>query len=1162
MSGHDQCPTSKKAGLPVEKPRPEADTSAATGRAYWRSLDELSYTPEFRERLHREFPAFASELSEESRRDFMKLMGAGLALAGAVALPACRRPDHKILTYNRDPEHVIPGNPLFYATAMPMPGGGAQGLLAKTHEGRPTKVEGNPLHPLNRGRSDAMAQASVLSLYDPDRSTSVRHGAEVSDWEAFETFARAHFAKFDAKQGEGLAFLVEKTTSPSRDWVRGRIRARWPKAAWLPYETIDDAASLEGTRAAFGEAMRPMFALEKAKVVVSLGRDFLGEPGALSEARGFSAGRRVWKGKAADSEMNRLYVVESMMTITGGAADHRLRAKPSDSVGVALAVLRAVLEKSGRSDAAGAVTGADAHGHESWVDAAADDLVAAKGACAVLVGESMPAGVHALACAANEALGALGQVVSYRTCGEDGGASSLDSIRGLSESIARGAVDTLVVVGCNPVFDAPADLEFASKYTKAPTTIHLGVNLDETAVASTWHVNRAHYLESWGDVAAWDGTVSAVQPMIAPIFGGKTELEFLGVVVGDEERDGYGMVRRTWREMTGLSGEAFEKAWRRALHDGFLAGSAPKAATPKVKSGGVASAARSVSVSKGGDVEAMFLPNATLWDGRFANNGWLQELPHPITKVTWDNPAMLSPATAARLGVSNTDTVEVTVNGRTARMVAWIVPGLSDDTVALEIGQGRATGGRLCVGTGFNVCAIRESAGMRTALSGVSVRKASGDAVDRAYAGIVACTQDHHSMEGRALIREIDLAAWKKHGDTVFGAKDAYGNQRALALGEQLGEMSHTPVNRDVFLERQRHAFRLEAPRAGANARQQQVYPTGRQQWGMSIDLTTCTGCGACVTACQSENNIPVIGKAEVWKGREMHWIRVDRYFAGSEGDPEMAVQPVNCMHCENAPCETVCPVNATIHGPEGTNDMAYNRCIGTRYCANNCPYKVRRFNWFDYATKDFKGGFGQMGKALPEGWMPRNEAFVPPRLRAEISEVETLQRNPHVTVRSRGVMEKCTYCLQRINRARVETKVQDLKGIPDGFFEVACQQACPTESIVFGDLSDPTSGASALRAHGRTYALLGFLNTTPRTTHMVRLRNPNPRIRKPIEDPPALHHGEHGGDHGGGHGEEGGHGEGHAEGTRRVSLPVLASSPADASRRGALASVLSGVLS
>ncbi len=1159
MSGHDQCPSSKKAGLPADVACTTGGVSAATGKAFWRSLDELAETPEFRDRLQREFPAFASELSEESRRDFMKIMGAGLALAGAVALPACRRPDHKILTYNRDPEHVVPGVPLFYATAMPMPGGGAQGLLAKTHEGRPTKVEGNPLHPVNRGRSDSIAQASVLSLYDPDRSTSVRKGAETSDWAAFESFARGHFAKFDASKGAGLAFLVEKATSPSRDWLRGRIKARWPQASWLPYEAIDQSSSIEGVRSAFGEALRPTFALEKAKVIVSLGRDFLSEPGGLSNARGFATGRTVRQGKASEAEMNRLYVIESMMTITGGSADHRLRLKPSDAVGVSLALLKAVLEKAGRGDLAGSVTGANGHGHEAWVDAAADDLVAAHGACAVMAGESMPAGVHALVCAANEALGATSGVVSYVRVGEDVGASSLESIRRVSEGISGGSVDTLVVIGCNPVFDAPADLEFAAKYTKVPTTVHLGVNLDETAVASTWHINRAHYLESWGDVASWDGTISCVQPMIAPIFGGKTELELLGVIAGDEERDGYGMVRRTWREMTGLRDEAFEKSWKRALHDGFLAGSAPKSAAPKVKNDGVSGAARGVAAVKSGEMEALFLPDAKLWDGRFANNGWLQEQPHPTTKVTWDNPAMLSPATAARLGVSNTDTVEVSVGGRTVRMVAWVVPGLADDTVALEMGQGRATGGRLCVGTGFNVYAVRGTDGMSVATDGVSVRKGAGAAVDRAYAGIVACTQDHHSMEDRPLIREIDLAAWKKHGDTVFESKDAYGNKRSLALGEQLGDLSHTPLNRDVYLERQRHAYRMDDPEAGRNRRQQQMYPLGRQQWGMSIDLTTCTGCGACVTACQSENNIPVIGKAEVWKGREMHWIRVDRYFAGSVDDPEMAVQPVNCMHCENAPCETVCPVNATIHGPEGTNDMAYNRCIGTRYCSNNCPYKVRRFNWFDYATKDFKGGFGQLGKGLPEDLMPRNEAFVPPRLRAEISELETLQRNPNVTVRSRGVMEKCTYCLQRINRARVETKLQDLKGIPDGFFEVACQQACPSESIVFGDISDPTSEASALRTHGRTYAMLGYLNTAPRTTYMVRLRNPNPRIRKPVEDPPALHHGEHGGDHGE---TSGGHGEGHANGTRRLSLPVLGQAPSDASRRGAVASVLAGVLS
>ncbi len=1147
------------------KARTPAELSGTTGRAYWRSLDELADTPEFREYLEREFPDNASVLSEESRRDFLKLMGGSLALAGALTIQGCRRPDHKILTFNKDPEHVVPGNPMYYATAMPMPGGGAQGLLAKTYTGRPVKLEGNPLHPVSRGKTDIFAQAAILDLYDPERAKEVRGPKATDTWATFEAWAGAHFAKFDATGGEGLVFLVEKVSSPSRDAMRDRALRRWKNAKWLPYEPIDDVNAIEGSRLAFGAPQRERLALEKAKVIVSIDRDVLGEPGAVEESRGFAAGRRV-HGKASDAEMSRLYAVESMMTLTGGAADHRLRLKPSEIQGVAMALAAKTLERlGGAGDMGGALARADAGAHAEWVDAAAEDLAAHKGAAVVLVGESQAPGVHALFHAVNAALGAVGGVATYRARSDEESASSLESITTLAKAMEGGRVDTLVVVGCNPVFDAPADLEFGVRYAKVPTTVRLGASVDETGALSTWHVNRAHFLETWGDVVAADGTPSVIQPTIAPLFGGKSELEFLAAIVKDEAADGYAIVRRTWRDRLGGDGAGFEKAWRRALHDGFLPGSPAKSAA-RINPGAIGAAVaalRAPASSEGGLLEAVFVGDPRLHDGRFANNAWMQETPHQITKVTWDNPALLSPATARRLKIENGGAVTIGAGGsRTISTVAWVQPGLADDTVVLTLGSGRTECGRIGREQGFNVYPLRTTGAMRTG-AGFVVNPKSGPATDKAYASIVACTQNHHSMEGRPIVREVDLPAWRKFGDEVFDQKDPYGATRHMNFASAIGDESHTPANRDVYLKEQGHPFETGPEAHAHTGRQGAVYPSGMQQWGMSVDLTTCTGCGTCITACQAENNIPVVGKAEVSKGREMSWMRVDRYYSGDENAPETLTQPVMCVHCENAPCETVCPVNATIHSPEGTNDMAYNRCIGTRYCSNNCPYKVRRFNWFDYATKQLHGDFGQLGKGIPNSWMPRNEHFVPPRLREKVNQLKWLQHNPNVTVRSRGVMEKCTYCIQRINRARVETKASDLRGIPDGFFETACQQACPTESIVFGDISDANSRVSALRGHGRTYMLLAYLNTRPRTTYMMRIRNPNPRLvdaaRKASWEHSPL-------DHGAGH-DEGGHGEPADHGAAKpaghvMSLPVLRGDTAGAGRRGALANIVAGALS
>jgi len=1150
MSNAKQCP-STVAKKPAARPRPPRDRSSATGKTFWRSMDDLADTPEFREFLEREFPAHASELSDPSRRDFLRVMAASLALAGVAAAPGCRRPAHKIIPYNQKPEDVVHGKPTFYATAMPLPGGGAEGLLVETHAGRPTKIEGNPLHPTNNGRSTVRSQASILDLYDPDRleppSRLVDGDRRPESWQQFEEWALEHFRKFDQNRGRGLVFLVEKTTSPSRDRMRDMVLQRWPDAQWLPYEAIDNENAREGARIAFGRPHLEWLTLENAKVIVSLERDVISgctEASTLRDARGFGARRHV---SNPSDDMSRVYAIESMMTMTGGAADHRLRLKPSQIGAYLAALARAVMAKQGPSGALANALGAFGNVGEElaidaeWIDAVADDLVEHAGESVVVVGPSLSPAAHALAIAINEAIGAVGQTVSYIPMQGDAAASSLESIQTLARQIDSRSVDTLVVIGANPVYDAPADLDFAAKYASVPTTIHLGTHLDETASASTWRLNRSHFLENWGDVAEWDGTRSVIQPMIAPIGyapGGvppsRCDLELLALLVNSETRDPYEIVRQSWQSALGAAGEAFEKQWRRLLHDGLSPAASSLARAPRVDASAVARAVGSLDERQSASgFDVLITPSFTMWDGRFANNGWRQELPDPISKITWDNVALLSPATAKRIGTIDGKHVVVTLGGRTIEIPVFRQPGLPDDTVVLEIGYGRRKAGRIGEGVGVDVYPLRTTGAMRRA-TGASVEAISGRTE-------LACLQDHWTIEGRDILREADLPAFAKHAGDPLVRTDSYGRTRTLNFAARFGNESHTPANVDIY--------------QGLITEQEHLY-NERPQWGMSIDLNTCTGCGACTTACQAENNIPVVGKAETLKGREMHWIRIDRYYgspdpAEEEGfsvddltteagpytggrtfaDPDMIVMPVPCMHCENAPCETVCPVNATMHGREGLNEMAYNRCIGTRYCSNNCPYKVRRFNYFDYATKRLDGE-----TALPDFLEPGNEQLVPPRLREPIDEgkgeLQTLGYNPDVTVRERGVMEKCTYCIQRINESRVEMKLKDLDEMPDGFVHTACQQACPTGAIVFGDILDPNSQVRKLRDSAATYGMLDYANTKPRTTYLMRLRNPNPRLRQPVVDPDVLHHGGHQEDD---HATDEPHDEGHV-----MSLPVI----------------------
>jgi len=1126
MSNAAQCP-STRGKKDAAKPRSPRDVNAATGRAYWRSLDDLADTTEFRDFLEREFPAHASELSDPSRRNFLKVMGASLALAGAASVPGCRRPDHKIVAYNRKPEDVIHGKSMYYATALALPGGGCEGLIVESHEGRPTKIEGNPLHPWNQGKSSIRAQSQTLDLYDPDRlhHPTRKQGDERVEgtWAEFDDFAGRHFSRFDQSGGRGLVFLVDKQTSPSRDRMRDAIIERWPQAMWLPYEAIDPEQSRAGAELAFGRPMRQIRDLSKAQRIFSIDEDFLGGEGLdLPDQRGFGAGRRVLATHGEGSEMNRLYVVESALSLTGAKADHRLRLKPGAVSLAGMAVMSAALRRIGGdanmrlANAAGdwiRRSGENVeHASNDWVEAAAEDLVEHGAGSVALAGPTQPPVVHAVAAAVNAALGSDGEIVTHAPLEGDAAASSVDSVRALSAAIDAGSVDTLVVINANPVFDAPADLRFATKFASVPTTITLSVSDNETGAASTWQLSGAHFLEDWGDVATFDGAMSVVQPLIAPLFGGRGQLSLLATIAGAETTDPYEIVRETWRSGPLASAGDFEKAWRRVLHDGWLSGSQRSFdASPQVRRSEIENALADAT-PMGEGMEVVFIACPKLRDGRQANNGWLQELPDPITKLTWDNPALISPATAKRLGLKTTQDklgvqsgqmATVQVNGQSLEIPVWQAPGVADDTIVLTLGYGREVAGLLGAGTGFKTYALRTSEAMRTA-SGASIEKARGWHE-------LASTQDHHSLEeDRKILREVDHQAWLAHGDEIDDSVDAYGNRRDLQFAERLGDLSHMPVGRDIYDPDQNHPY------------------DSRPQWGMTIDLATCIGCSVCTIACQAENNIPVVGKTEVNKGREMHWIRVDRYFSGdADGDVDVSVQPVACVHCEAAPCETVCPVNATVHGPAGTNDMAYNRCIGTRYCSNNCPYKVRRFNFFDYATKKLEGDY--IGKGVLGG-VVENEQMIPPRLREKIDEVSKLKHNPDVTVRERGVMEKCTYCMQRLNEASVERKLQGLDNIPDGFVQTACQQACPTNAIVFGDILDPDSEVSRLRNHARSYGVLAYLLTRPRTEHMVGMRNRNPNIPgvEIHEDP--FHHGDDG------HGE----GDAHADEGHVMSLPVL----------------------
>jgi MoCo/4Fe-4S cofactor protein with predicted Tat translocation signal len=992
----------KTAGLDLTAIRTRL--AATQGEQYWRSLEEVAATEEFQEFLTREFPDQASAWHDPiGRRRFLQFMAASLALAG---LSSCTSaPAEKIMPYVRAPEEVVPGQPLYFATAMPL-SGSAMGVLGESHMGRPTKIEGNPEHPASLGATHAFAQASVLTLYDPDRSQAITYAGRITSWGfLLSTITRA-MDEQRRQDGRGLRILTETVTSPTLASQLQGLLDKLPGAKWHQYEPANLGYAWEGARLAFGETMEAQYRFDEAAVIVALDADFLScDPASVRYAHDFAAKRRAWQGQTA---MNRLYVAESTLTNTGAVADHRLALRPSAVPAFAYALAREL--------AGDTVQGPELHsrladGQAKWIRAVSDDLRSRQGTGLVIAGMRQSPAVHALAHAMNHALGNVGRTVFYT---DPIAARPVDQIASLGELVAEmeaGQVELLVIVGANPVYAAPADLHFAEHLAKVKLRVHLGLYEDETAALCHWHIPEAHYLEAWGDARAFDGTITIIQPLIAPLYSGKSAYELLAVLAGELDPSGYKIVRDYWRRY--LPAENFDPFWRTTLHQGIMAGTAysPR----EVMFQGLQISEQqllSPPADSPPSFELGFQPDPTIWDGRFANNSWLQELPKPITKLTWDNAALLSPAMAERLGLGNEDVVELRHQGRAVRAPVWIMPGHADDVVTVSLGYGRWRAGRVGTGMGFNAYALQTSAAPWGG-SGLEIRK-TGERYP------LASTQRHHRMEGRDLLRVSTLAEYLANPSVA-----------------------------------QKHGY--ESPPFPS------LYPAYKYDnyaWGMAIDLNVCIGCNACVIACQAENNIPVVGKTEVGRQREMQWLRIDRYYKGKLDNPETYFQPVPCMHCENAPCELVCPVGATVHDAEGLNDMIYNRCVGTRYCSNNCPYKVRRFNFFQYADYD--------------------------------SQTLKLLYNPNVTVRSRGVMEKCTYCVQRINAGRIQAQ-KEQRSLRDGEVVTACQQACPTGAIIFGNLNDPTAQVVKMKATPLNYGLLAELNTQPRTTYLAKLRNPNP---------------------------------------------------------------------
>ena len=1072
-----------------------------TEKRYWRSLGELSDTPEFHQWLEREFPQGAPDLNgdEWSRRDFLKLMGASMALAG-VGLTSCRRPEMHLVPFTKNVEWTIPGKFLYYATAMPRRSG-AIPLIATTVDGRPIKLEGNPLHPASGGATDTFVQASILDLYDPSRSQGFVHKGKKSDRAAFDAYMGKLRNAILTQQGDGLAFLVQEAHSPTRERLRAELEKKFPGMRWCVYEPLLSEEQSLATQGAFGPGARLIPKFDRADVVLALDSDFLDcGQGDLESVRAFTSRRRV---KSAADSMNRLYVVENRFTLTGAMADHRLRCPASQIAVVAHALATKILGAT-HDAGLGALVGSlqaptgQPGFDDKWLSEAANDLLVKPGASLVLTGPNQPGAVQLLVYAINAALKNIGQTLVVRQLPHN--PRTID-ISQLASEINDGRIKQLFVLGGDPVYnakrglvqdhDTKLPLDWADLQKKVPEIVRLGYHEDATSALSQWHVPLAHYLESWGDALTSGGDYLSIQPMILPLFGGLSEIEFLNALLGGPKPEGPELVQETYRA-TNPPGD-FQTAWSRFLHDGFASHVQPRdqpasfnagAAGPQVQNSWTVPAPPTRE-----SPEIVLTASYAMDDGRYANNGWLQELPDPITKLTWDNAALMSPSFAKALGVASGDLVQIAINEKGAAaqpikrelvIAALVSPGHADNSITIPLGYARKmpefyalpyAGGALKERpgikeqSGFNAYFLRTAASPHFAVGGSQgIESVRVTKVGRTYP--LSLTQEHFSIEGRGLVREATLERYRE--DHEFAQK---------IPGEE--ELPHPPPS--IYSHPP-----LDAP----------------QQWGMSIDLNVCTGCSACVIACQSENNIPVVGKLQVAHGRSMHWIRIDRYYASREPynqdrgqwpeNPEVVHQPMPCQHCENAPCETVCPVNATIHSEDGLNVMAYNRCIGTRYCANNCPFKVRRFNFFDYNQRP-------VGKRKVAGALHIYEEYFAPLTTKGAPDIIKLQKNPNVTVRMRGVMEKCTYCVQRIEEAKIAAHARagasaDTRILRDSF-TTACAQACPNDAIVFGDVKDPESRVSKMKQQDRNYRLLDYLNVVARTSYLARIRNPNPKM-------------------------------------------------------------------
>jgi len=1000
----DVCPSKKdKLDAALDLETASARIAATKGPEYWRSLEELAGSAEFQEMVHREFPKGASEwVDSVSRRGFLKLMGASMALAGMTA--CTKQPLEPIVPYVRQPEEVVPGRPLFFATAFTL-SGYASPILVESHLYRPTKIEGNDRHPASLGGTDIFAQASILGLYDPDRSQTITYLGDVRTWGMFQEAIRGPLSVQKGLQGGGIRILTPTISSPTLADQLSSLLKIYPQAKWHVYEPINRDNVYEGAKMAFGQPLEARYDFEKADVIVSLDADFLyaGFPGSTRYIRDFAKRRNPDSGN-----MSRLYVVESTMSSTGAKADHRL---PLRAVDVETLVRVLPVVEMMNSNPPGLNGEQQVFAADIW-----RDLQGHHASSAVIAGDHQPAVVHALAHELNQALGNVGKTVFYTDPIDANPVNQAESLKDLVADMRGGKVDILIILGGNPAYDAPVDFGFADalKNTNIPLRVHLGLYQNETAELCQWHINEAHYLEAWGDARAYDGTVSIIQPLIAPLYNGKSAYELIALLAGQVDASGHDLVQSYWKKQH--SGADFDVFWRKSLHDGWIEGTtfAPKQVA--LKTAGLSPH----PATNANALEINFRRDPTVHDGQFSNNGWLQELPKPMTKLTWDNPVLIGPAMAARMGLKTEDVVELELNGNKVTAPVWIQAGHPDNSVTVFLGYGRRRAGRAGTGAGFDMYPLRSSATPWFA-GGLKITKVGGT-----YK--LASTQGYQTMDTpngatRPLVRETTLEEYRKEPN--FAKEEEPPKELTL--------YKPYPYEKEPYA------------------------------WGMAIDLNACVGCNNCIVACQSENNIPVVGKEQVVIGRHMHWLRVDAYYQGDRDNPKAYFQPVPCMQCENAPCEVVCPVGATVHSTEGLNDMTYNRCVGTRYCSNNCPYKVRRFNFLlfqDWETPQYK-----------------------------------MMRNPDVTVRSRGVMEKCTYCVQRISEHRIDSEREDRK-IQDGELQTACQQSCPANAIIFGNINDPNSRVSKLKAGARNYSLLADLNTRPRTTYLAEIRNPNPELK------------------------------------------------------------------